>query len=113
MILGVSILKSVSRIKPLVTKERPSQPEQNKVEVMSLEVLAQLESKIQTAVDTITLLQMELEEVKQKNQGLEQESTSLRDNCSELEQQNQQMREEHDAWQERIRILLDKMEDVE
>ncbi|UGA54622.1 cell division protein ZapB [Vibrio sp. VB16] len=80
---------------------------------MSLEVLEQLETKIQTAVDTITLLQMELEEVKQKNQGLEQETTSLRDNCSNLEQQNQQMLEEHEAWQQRIRILLGKMEDVE
>ncbi|MFC1236873.1 cell division protein ZapB [Vibrio sp. F74] len=80
---------------------------------MSLEVLEQLETKIQTAVDTITLLQMELEEVKQKNQGLEQETTSLRDNCSNLEQQNQQMVEEHEAWQQRIRILLGKMEDVE
>ncbi len=80
---------------------------------MSLEVLEQLETKIQTAVDTITLLQMELEEVKQKNQGLEQETTSLRGNCSNLEQQNQQMLEEHEAWQQRIRILLGKMEDVE
>ncbi|WED26510.1 cell division protein ZapB [Vibrio sp. DW001] len=80
---------------------------------MSLEVLEQLETKIQTAVDTITLLQMELEEVKQKNQGLEQETTSLRDNCSNLEQQNHQMLEEHEAWQQRIRILLGKMEDVE
>lgn len=80
---------------------------------MSLEVLEQLESKIQTAVDTITLLQMELEEVKQKNQSLEQKATSLHENCSNLEQQNQQMREEHEAWQERIRVLLGKMEDVE
>ncbi|MDB1122764.1 cell division protein ZapB [Vibrio algarum] len=80
---------------------------------MSLEVLEQLEAKIQTAVDTITLLQMELEEVKQKNQNLEQATTSLKDNCSDLEQQNEQMRQEHEAWQQRIRILLGKMEDVE
>jgi cell division protein ZapB len=80
---------------------------------MSLEILEQLETKIQTAVDTITLLQMELEEVKQKNQSLEQEAGMLRDNQSNLEQQNQRMQEEHDAWQQKIRVLLGKMEDVE
>ena len=32
---------------------------------MSFEVLEQLESQIQTAVDTITLLQMEVEELKE------------------------------------------------
>lgn len=80
---------------------------------MSLEVLEQLEGKIQTAVDTITLLQMELEEVKQQNQQLEQEANSLRESRVELEQQNQQIKEEQEAWQERIRVLLGKMEDVE
>jgi cell division protein ZapB len=56
---------------------------------------------------------MELEEVKQKNQSLEQEAGMLRDNQSNLEQQNQRMQEEHDAWQQKIRVLLGKMEDVE
>jgi len=80
---------------------------------MSLEVLEQLEAKIQTAVDTITLLQMELEEVKQQNVQLDQETSSLRQECSELEKQKQQMSEEQEAWQQRIRVLLGKMEDVE
>ena len=80
---------------------------------MSLEVLEQLEAKIQTAVDTITLLQMELEEVKQQNVQLDQETSSLRDECAELEKQKQQMGEEQEAWQQRIRVLLGKMEDVE
>lgn len=80
---------------------------------MSLEVLEQLEAKVQTAVDTITLLQMELEELKEKNSQLESEAGALKASREELEQQNQQMRVEHDAWQERIRALLGKMEEVE
>lgn len=33
---------------------------------MSLEVFEKLESKVQQAIDTITLLQMEIEELKEK-----------------------------------------------
>ncbi|MDG3084645.1 cell division protein ZapB [Vibrio hannami] len=80
---------------------------------MSLEVLEQLEAKVQTAVDTITLLQMELDELKEKNSQLEAEANALKEGREELERQNQQVREEHDAWQERIRTLLGKMENVE
>ena len=36
---------------------------------MSLEVFEKLESKVQQAIDTITLLQMEIEELKEKNKG--------------------------------------------
>ncbi|SON50830.1 cell division protein ZapB [Vibrio tapetis] len=80
---------------------------------MSLEVLEQLEAKVQTAVDTIALLQMEVEELKERNETLATEANGLKGNSEELEQQNQQMREEHTAWQERIRNLLGKMDDVE
>ncbi len=37
---------------------------------MSLEVFEKLESKVQQAIDTITLLQMEIEELKEKNNTL-------------------------------------------
>lgn len=40
---------------------------------MSLEVFEKLESKVQQAIDTITLLQMEIEELKEKNNSLSQE----------------------------------------
>ena len=40
---------------------------------MSLEVFEKLESKVQQAIDTITLLQMEIEELKEKNSSLAQE----------------------------------------
>lgn len=35
---------------------------------MSLEVFEKLEAKVQQAIDTITLLQMEIEELKEKEQ---------------------------------------------
>ncbi|MFH0257754.1 cell division protein ZapB [Vibrio rumoiensis] len=80
---------------------------------MSFEVLEQLEAKIQTAVDTIALLQMEVEELKEKNEQLTSEASQLREGRVELEEQTQAMRQEQQAWQERIRNLLGKMDDVE
>ena len=52
---------------------------------MSLEVLEQLESKVQSAVDNISLLKMELDELKEQN--------------SKLQDENHQLRNEHVAWQ--------------
>jgi len=80
---------------------------------MSFEVLEQLESKIQTAVDTITLLQMEVEELKEDKAKLAEEANMLRSQREELEQKAQQVQQEHAQWQERIRALLGKMDDVE
>jgi cell division protein ZapB len=40
---------------------------------MSFEVFEKLEAKVQQAIDTITLLQMEIEELKDKNNTLAQE----------------------------------------
>jgi cell division protein ZapB len=66
---------------------------------MSLEVLEQLEAKVQTAVDNISLLKMEMEDLKTQNQRLRDE--------------NQQLRNDHHAWQERLRALLGKMDQME
>lgn len=66
---------------------------------MSFEVLEKLESKIQAAVDTISLLQMELDELKEQN--------------GQLAQENQQLKQDHDAWQDRLRVLLGKIDQVE
>ncbi|MDR9827739.1 cell division protein ZapB [Vibrio sp. FNV 38] len=80
---------------------------------MSFEVLEQLEAKIQTAVDTITLLQMEVEELKADKSNLETQATELRSGREELEGKVEVMQQEHQAWQERIRGLLGKMDEVE
>lgn len=66
---------------------------------MSFDVLEKLEAKIQAAVDTISLLQMEVDELKEQN--------------GRLGEENQQLKQQHDAWQERLRVLLGKIDQVE
>ncbi|SHO58402.1 Cell division protein ZapB [Vibrio quintilis] len=80
---------------------------------MSFEVLEKLEAKVQAAVDTITLLQMEVEELKEEKQKLVEEASGLKAEKEQLEQRVQDVQKEQTAWQERIRGLLGKMEDVE
>jgi len=43
---------------------------------MSIEILSQLEKKIQQTIDTIGLLQMEIDELKEENQRLKEEQTT-------------------------------------
>ncbi len=61
---------------------------------MSLEVFEKLESKVQQAIDTITLLQMEIEELKEKNNTLVQEVQSAQHGREELERENSQLKEQ-------------------
>ena len=79
---------------------------------MSLEVFEKLEAKVQQAIDTITLLQMEIEELKEKNNSLSQEVQSAAGNHESLVRENQQLKEEQHVWQDRLRALLGKMEEV-
>ncbi len=80
---------------------------------MSFEVLEKLEAKIQAAVDTIALLQMEVEELKEEKEKLINEANELKLSREALEEKVQQVEQEHAQWQERIRTLLGKMDDVE
>ncbi|AHG75556.1 cell division protein ZapB [Mannheimia varigena] len=72
---------------------------------MSLSVLDQLEEKIKQAVETIQLLQLEVEELKGKNDAAKQENETLRNEYEQLkvEQQN---------FQERLRSLLGQIDNV-
>ncbi|MNZ58313.1 Cell division protein ZapB [compost metagenome] len=79
---------------------------------MSLEVFEKLESKVQQAIDTITLLQMEIEELKEKNNALAQEVHSAQNGREELERENQHLREQQNGWQDRLQALLGRMEEV-
>ena len=79
---------------------------------MSLEVFEKLESKVQQAIDTITLLQMEIEELKEKNNSLSQEVQNAQHSREELERKNNQRREQQNGWQERLKALLGRMEEV-
>ncbi|EJA24095.1 cell division protein zapB [Salmonella enterica subsp. enterica serovar Newport str. CVM 19447] len=76
---------------------------------MSLEVFEKLEAKVQQAIDTITLLQMEIEELKEKNNSLTQEVQSAQHQREELERENNSLKEH---WQERLQALLGRMEEV-
>lgn len=79
---------------------------------MSLEVFEKLEAKVQQAIDTITLLQMEIEELKEKNNTLAQEVQSAQHGREELERENSQLKEQQQGWQERLQALLGRMEEV-
>lgn len=72
---------------------------------MSLSVLDQLEEKIKQAVETIQLLQLEVEELKGKNDAAKQENDTLRGEYEQLkvEQQN---------FQDRLRSLLGQIDNV-
>ncbi|SUX71854.1 Cell division protein zapB [Citrobacter braakii] len=61
---------------------------------MSLEVFEKLEAKVQQAIDTITLLQMEIEELKEKNNSLSQEVQSAQQQREELERENNNLKEQ-------------------
>jgi cell division protein ZapB len=80
---------------------------------MSFEVLEKLEAKIQAAVDTISLLQMEVEELREEKKKFAIETNELKESRDALSQKLQQTQLEQAAWQERIRSLLGKMDDVE
>ncbi|WP_372872693.1 cell division protein ZapB [Shewanella sp.] len=59
---------------------------------MSLELLSQLETKIQAALESIELLKLELEEEKEKS--------------ANLAQQNQQLKQELGSWNDKITGLV-------
>lgn len=79
---------------------------------MSLEVFEKLEAKVQQAIDTITLLQMEIEELKEKNNSLSQEMQSAQHSREQLERENHELREQQSGWQDRLHALLGRMEEV-
>ncbi|MDE1185795.1 cell division protein ZapB [Erwiniaceae bacterium L1_54_6] len=79
---------------------------------MSFEVFEKLEAKVQQAIDTITLLQMEIEELKEQNNTLKNEVQQSSGNQDALVRENQQLKEEQHVWQDRLRALLGKMEEV-
>ncbi len=79
---------------------------------MSFEVFEKLEAKVQQAIDTITLLQMEIEELKEQNNSLRNDAQQVEGNHDALMRENQHLKEEQHVWQERLRALLGKMEEV-
>lgn len=72
---------------------------------MSIEVLDQLENKIKQAVETIQLLQLEVEELKGKNDDANRANETLR-------QEYEQLKTEHQGFQDRLRSLLGQIDNV-
>lgn len=62
---------------------------------MSFELLEELEKKIQSAVENIELLRMEIDELKEQN--------------SQLSDENNRLHQEQQAWQDRLKSLLGRM----
>ncbi|MCL2917051.1 cell division protein ZapB [Shewanella litorisediminis] len=59
---------------------------------MSLELLSQLETKIQTALETIELLKLELDDEREK--------------AANLAEQNHQLKQELSSWNDKITGLV-------
>ncbi|AGH38540.1 Cell division protein ZapB [Bibersteinia trehalosi USDA-ARS-USMARC-188] len=72
---------------------------------MSVTILDQLEDKIKQAVETIQLLQLEVEELKGKNDEAQRANDALR-------QEHEQLKAEHQNFQERLRSLLGQIDNV-
>ncbi|TEA27670.1 cell division protein ZapB [Candidatus Schmidhempelia bombi] len=79
---------------------------------MSSEILNQLESKIQQAIDTIGLLQLEIEELKEQKQLLEHQLAGANAILVTLQEENQRLKQEQVVWQERLQSLLGRMADL-
>lgn len=65
---------------------------------MSIESLTQLESKIQSAIETIGIYRLELDE--------------LREAKSKLEQENTELRKELQSWSDTVGSLLGRLDTV-
>lgn len=72
---------------------------------MSLTILDELERKIKQAVETIQLLQLEVEELKERNAETERAKASL-------SQEYEQLKAEQQSFQERLRSLLGQIDNV-
>lgn len=68
-------------------------------------ILDQLEGKIKQAVETIQLLQLEVEELKGKNDDAKREK-------EELEKEHEQLKAEHQSFQDCLRSLLGQIDNV-
>lgn len=72
---------------------------------MPVSILDELEGKIKQAVETIQLLQLEVEELKEKNGEANRQNDSLR-------KEYEQLKTEHQAFQDRLRSLLGQIDNV-
>ncbi|KES16159.1 MULTISPECIES: cell division protein ZapB [Gilliamella] len=79
---------------------------------MSLEILNQLETRIQHTVNTINTLQQEIARLKQGNQELEQLINDSSDEMKALRDENEKLKQDQQIWQQRIQTLLSKIGEI-
>ncbi|TSJ87905.1 cell division protein ZapB [Gilliamella apicola] len=79
---------------------------------MSLEILNQLETRIQHTVNTINTLQQEITRLKQSNQELEQLINDSSDEMKALRDENEKLKQDQQIWQQRIQTLLSKIGEI-
>ncbi len=72
---------------------------------MSIEILDKLENKVKEAIETIQLLQLEVDELKNKNGELVSQKESLK-------QENEQLKMEQENFQDRLRVLLGQIDNI-
>ncbi|MCX8582063.1 MULTISPECIES: cell division protein ZapB [unclassified Gilliamella] len=79
---------------------------------MSLEILNQLETKIQNTVNTINTLKEEISRLKQGNHELEQLINDSSDEMKALRDENEKLKQDQQVWQQRIQTLLSKIGEI-
>ncbi|WP_294613774.1 cell division protein ZapB [uncultured Gilliamella sp.] len=79
---------------------------------MSLEILNQLENRIQHTVNVISTLQQEIAALKQGNQELEQLINDSSDEIKVLRDENEKLKQDQQVWQQRIQTLLNKIGEI-
>ncbi|HAR06946.1 MAG: septal ring assembly protein ZapB [Cobetia sp.] len=80
---------------------------------MSTELFTQLEQKVGQAIDSIEMLKMEVEELKEENQRLTEAKTGQGEELEQLRQTNTQLQEERDQWAQRLEALVARFSETE
>lgn len=76
---------------------------------MSLEILNQLETRIQQTVNNMAALQQQVQILTDNNQELEQLINESSDELHALKAENDALKQEQAVWQQRIELLLNKI----
>ncbi|MCO7233405.1 MULTISPECIES: cell division protein ZapB [unclassified Cobetia] len=80
---------------------------------MSTELFTQLEQKVGQAIDSIEMLKMEVEELKEENQRLNETKGSQGEELEQLRQANARLQEERDQWASRLEGLIARFSETE
>ncbi|WP_176503588.1 cell division protein ZapB [Cobetia sp. 5-11-6-3] len=80
---------------------------------MSTELFTQLEQKVGQAIDSIEMLKMEVDELKEENQRLSDAKQGQGEELEQLRQTNARLQEERDQWASRLEGLIARFNENE